>query len=151
MQIRVDDLSGPEIKLLLQEHLADMYAVSPPESVHALDLNELRNSAVTFWTVWDQQQLAGCGAIKELDSTHAEIKSMRTAKDYRGKGISNLLLKHIIETAQNRHYSRLSLETGPQDFFLPARKLYEKFGFTYCEPFADYELDPFSVYMTREI
>lgn len=151
MQIRLDDLSGLEIKLLLEDHLADMYAASPPESVHALDLTELQQASISFWTVWDNQQLAGCGAIKELDSTHAEIKSMRTAKDYRGKGVAVLLMQHILQIAKDRGYTRLYLETGPQDFFLPARKLYEKSGFEYCEPFADYELDPYSVFMTRKI
>jgi putative acetyltransferase len=151
MQIRLDDLSGPEIKLLLEDHLADMYAASPPESVHALDLTQLQQPSISFWTVWDNQQLAGCAAIKELDSTHAEIKSMRTAKAYRGKGVAVLLMQHILQIAKDRGYARLNLETGPQDFFLPARKLYEKFGFEYCEPFADYELDPYSVFMTRKI
>lgn len=151
MQIRLDDLSGLEIKLLLEDHLADMYAASPPESVHALDLTELQQPSISFWTVWDNQQLAGCAAIKELDTTHAEIKSMRTAKDYRGKGVAVLLMQHILQIAKDRGYTRLYLETGPQDFFLPARKLYEKFGFEYCEPFADYELDPYSVFMTRKI
>ncbi len=149
MQLKVDDLQGQEIKMLLEEHLADMYAASPPESVHALDLDELRKPAITFWTVWDDQQLAGCGAIKELNSTHAEIKSMRTATAYRGKGVGKILMNHILDQAKIRGYSRLSLETGPMDFFLPARQLYEKFGFEYCPPFADYELDPYSVFMTR--
>jgi putative acetyltransferase len=151
MQIRLDDLTGPEIKRLLQDHLDDMYAASPPESVHALDLTQLQQPTISFWTVWDNQQLAGCGAVKELDSTQAEIKSMRTAKDYRGKGVAVLLMEHILQIAKDRGYTRLYLETGPQDFFLPARKLYEKFGFEYCEPFADYELDPYSVFMVRSI
>jgi putative acetyltransferase len=151
MQIRLDDLNGPEIKLLLEEHLADMYAVSPPESVHALDLTKLQHPSISFWTVWDGSQLAGCGAIKQLDTTHAEIKSMRTANRYRGKGIGNILMNHILSEGKNRGYTKLSLETGSVDFFLPARKLYEKFGFDYCGPFADYELDPFSVFMMRKI
>jgi putative acetyltransferase len=151
MQLRLDDLQGLEIKMLLEEHLADMYAASPPESVHALDLNELRKPAITFWTVWDDHRLAGCGAIKELDSTHGEIKSMRTATAYRRKGVSKILMDHILDQAKIRGYTRLSLETGPMDFFLPARQLYEKFGFEYCPPFADYKLDPYSVFMTRTI
>jgi putative acetyltransferase len=128
-----------------------MYAASPPESVYALDLDQLREASISFWTIWDNQQLAGCGAIKELDSTQGEIKSMRTAKDYRGKGVAVLLMQHLLQIAKDRGYLRLNLEAGPTDFFLPARKLYEKFGFEYCEPFADYELDPFSVFMTRKI
>jgi len=151
MQIKIDDLQGPEIKLLLEEHLADMYAVSPVESVHALDLNKLRQPEISFWTVWNGDELAACGALKELDKQHAEIKSMRTANSYRGKGVAVFLLKHLIETAQDRQYSRLSLETGTVDFFLPARRLYEKFGFEYCGPFADYTLDPFSAFMTKSL
>jgi putative acetyltransferase len=149
MRIQLDDLKGPEIKTLLEEHLADMYAVSPPESVHALDLGKLRQPCISFWTVWDDQHLAGCVAIKELNQTQGEIKSMRSANRYRGKGVGNLLMQHIVKVAQERKYSQLFLETGSTDFFLPAQKLYEKFGFDYCGPFADYELDPFSVFMVR--
>lgn len=151
MQIRVDDLRGPEIAALLAEHLRDMYATSPPESVHALDLDRLRQPGLTFWTVWDQQQLAGCGALKQLDDRHGEIKSMRTSASFRRRGVAALLLQHLLDEAQRRGYTRLSLETGTMDYFAPARRLYEKFGFTICAPFADYVEDPCSVFMTRSL
>lgn len=151
MLIKIDDLSGPEVAQILTEHLKDMYAVSPPESVHALDLDELRQPGITFWSVWDGEKLAGCGAIKELDTTHAEIKSMRTADAYRGKGVAVKLMAHILAVAAERKYDRLSLETGPEEFFLPARKLYERFGFEYCGPYGDYPEDPHSTFMTKEL
>lgn len=151
MQIRIDALTSPEITELLNEHLQDMYATSPPESVHALDLEKLRQPEITFWSVWENNQLLGCGALKELDPTHAEIKSMRSASRFRGKGVGKKMLEHILQVARERNYSTLSLETGPQDFFTPARKLYERFGFEYCGPFADYVEDPYSVFMTRKI
>ena len=151
MLIKIDDLCSPEVAKILQEHLDDMYAVSPPESVHALDLKALRQPNITFWSVWDAEHLAGCGAIKELYEGHAEIKSMRTASAYRGKGVSVKLMEHIMVVAAERNYQRLSLETGPQDFFLPARKLYERFGFEYCGPFGDYSEDPYSVFMTKAL
>ena len=151
MDIRIDDLSGPEIAELLQEHLRDMYRVSPPESVHALDLDSLRKPEITFWTIWDAGILAGCGAIKELDPQHAEIKSMRTASSHRRKGVAKQLLQHLLDEAKQRGYTRVSLETGSMDFFLPARALYASFGFKNCPPFADYIADPNSVFMTKEL
>jgi len=151
MLIKIDDLRGPEVAQILTEHLTDMYAVSPPESVHALDLDKLRKPEITFWSVWDGNQLAGCGALKELDATHAEIKSMRTANAYRGKGVAVKIMEHILGVAAERNYQRLSLETGPQEFFLPARKLYERFGFEYCGPFGDYAEDPYSTFMTKSL
>jgi putative acetyltransferase len=151
MLIKIDDLRGPEVAQILTEHLNDMYAVSPPESVHALDLEKLRQPEITFWSVWDGNQIAGCGAIKELDATHAEIKSMRTANSYRGKGVAVTIMEHILRVAAERQYHRLSLETGPQEFFLPARKLYERFGFEYCGPFGDYAEDPYSTFMTKSL
>ena len=151
MLIRLDDLTGPEIGALLEEHLRDMHERSPPESVHALDLAALRNPAITFWTVWSQGQLLGCGALKELDPTHGEIKSMRTASTERRKGVGRAMLEHIVAQAHHRAYARLSLETGSMAAFEPARRLYERFGFTYCAPFADYTEDTNSVFMTRTL
>lgn len=151
MEIVVDDLSGPAIADFLQEHLRDMRAVSPQESVHALDLEGLRTPGVTFWTVWDDHTIAGCGALKELDRWHAEIKSMRTSSAYRQKGVASMLLRHILSVAKERGYRRLSLETGSMTFFDPARKLYAKFGFEYCAPFSQYKEDPNSVFMTKEL
>ncbi|MET8146088.1 GNAT family N-acetyltransferase [Sphaerisporangium sp. NPDC005288] len=151
IEIVVDDLSGPPIAEFLQAHLAEMRSITPPESVHALDLDALRKPDVTFWSVMDGGILVGCGAIKRLDAEHAEVKSMRTAPRRKRSGVATLLLEHIIGEARREGFTRLSLETGSQEFFLPARRLYEKLGFAYCEPFADYGHDPNSVYMTRTL
>ena len=129
VEIRIDDLTSPEIAELLEEHLRDMYAASPPESVHALDLSKLRKPEITFWSAWVGGDLVGCGALKELEPGHAEIKSMRSANRFRGTGVGKKMLEHILQVARERNYTRLSLETGTQDFFLPARKLYERYGF----------------------
>lgn len=151
MKIVVDDLSGPEIARFLEEHVEQMLSITPPESKHALDLDGLRKPGITFWSVLDADTLVGCGAIKELDACHAEVKSMRTASTRKRSGIASALLEHIITEARGMGFSRLSLETGSAEFFRPARKLYEKFGFDYCEPFADYRPDPHSVFMTRTL
>jgi putative acetyltransferase len=149
--IKLDDLSGPEVADLLAEHLSDMHVHSPPESVHALDLDSLRKPEITFWSVWSGEKLVGCGALKELDREHGEVKSMRTAIKFRGQGGGKLILRHILDEAKTRGYKRLSLETGSMAAFDPARRLYESHGFTYCGPFADYILDPNSVFMTMEL
>ena len=151
MHIRLDDLSGPQIRDLLEEHLRSMHRHSPPESVHALDLAGLRRPEITFWTAWETGDLLGCGALKELDARHAEIKSMRTSSRHLRKGIARAMLGHIVAEARLRAYARLSLETGSAAAFEPARRLYESFGFRYCGPFADYVDDPHSVFMTREV
>lgn len=151
MQIRVDDLAGAEIRALLAEHLDNMRQLSPPESVHALDLPALVKPGITFWSVWSDSELLGCGALKELGSAHGEVKSMRTASPHRRKGVGRAMLQHIIAEARRRSYARLSLETGSTSAFQPARTLYESFGFTYCPPFADYTDDPNSVFMTRTL
>lgn len=151
MKIVVDDLTGPEIAEFLDEHVQQMRSLTPLESKHALDLDALRDPGITFWSMFDGDALVGCGAIKRLDAGHAELKSMRTAPDRQRGGIGSRLLEHIIGEATRMGFTRLSLETGSADFFRPARRLYEKFGFTFCEPFADYRLDPHSVYMTRTL
>lgn len=151
MEIRVDDLRGAEIARLLEQHLQDMRRVSPPESVHALDLDRLRVPEITFWTVWAGNALAGCGAIKELAPDHGEIKSMRTAPEFRNRGVASLMLNHIIQEAKKRQYTRLSLETGSMAFFEPARRLYQKYGFAPCGPFSNYQEDPNSVFMTMQL
>ncbi|MEI2454705.1 GNAT family N-acetyltransferase [Lysobacter firmicutimachus] len=151
MDIRIDDLTGSEIHALLQEHLRDMAELSPPESVHALDLDGLRRPDIRFWTVWEKGQLLGCGALRELDSTHGEIKSMRTAEAHRRKGVATRMLGHILDEASRRGYRRLSLETGSMAGFAPARTLYAQFGFVECAPFGDYVEDPNSVFMTRSL
>ncbi|HSG64959.1 MAG TPA: GNAT family N-acetyltransferase [Gammaproteobacteria bacterium] len=149
MDIRLDDLSGAEIARFLEEHLAELRSVSPPESTHALDLDELRQPDVTFWTVWDGAELVGCGALKALDAAHVEIKSMRTRPAARG--IGSALLRHMLEAARARGFRRVSLETGSMAYFEPARRLYRKHGFSVCAPFAGYRLDPNSVFMTLEL
>ena len=151
MLIRIDDLGGPEIQALLEDHLRDMRELSPPESVHALDLAGLRKPGITFWTAWSQRELLGCGALKELGPAHGEIKSMRTSPTRRRQGVGRAMLKHIVAEARSRSYARLSLETGAMEAFAPARQLYESFGFAYCAPFADYTDDPNSVFMTRAL
>lgn len=148
MHIQIDDLTHPQVLALLNEHLANMYELSPPESVHALDVSKLRAPGITFWTAWDEGVLLGCGALKELSSQHAEVKSMRTPAALRRKGAARAVLAHIIDVARERRYERLSLETGSVTAFVPAQKLYESFGFTYCGPFEGYTADPHSVFMT---
>jgi putative acetyltransferase len=151
MNIKIDDLTGSEIHELLHEHLQGMALHSPPESVHALDIEGLRKPDITFWSVWENGELLGCGALKELNSQHGEIKSMRTSSLHLRRGVARNLLNHIIEEAKGRDYKRLSLETGSMKAFEPARNLYSNFGFTCCGPFADYVEDPNSIFMTREL
>ncbi|KIL37142.1 acetyltransferase [Gordoniibacillus kamchatkensis] len=151
MDIRVDDLTGPEVTALIREHLQSMFLHSPPESVHALDIEKLKKPEITFWSAWEQGELVGCGALKELDGRHGEVKSMRTASGHLRKGVARQMLQHIVDEAKRRGYKRLSLETGSMAAFEPARRLYESFGFAYCEPFADYIEDPNSVFMTKEV
>jgi putative acetyltransferase len=151
MRIEIDDLSRPAIQALLNEHLQSMYELSPPESVHALDLEKLRKPEITFWSVWEGPLLIGCGALKELDPRHGEIKSMRTPVALRRKGAGRAILAHIIEVARSRDYERLSLETGAHEAFRPAQRLYESVGFAYCGPFGDYPEDPNSVFMTMRL
>lgn len=151
MNIEIDDLSRPAIHALLAEHLESMYAIGPPESVHALDLDELRKPDVTFWSAWEGPVLLGVGALKELNPTHGEVKSMRTPHAHRRKGVGRAILTHIIAVARSRRYERLSLETGSKEPFKPARQLYGSFGFEYCAPFGDYVDDPNSVFMSMRL
>jgi putative acetyltransferase len=148
MNIEIDDLTRPEIHALLEEHIRNMYEVSPPESVHALDLAKLRKPEITFWTAWEGPLLVGCGALKEMDGKQGEVKSMRTPAAIRRRGAGRAILAHIIEVAKSRGYERLSLETGSQDAFKPALQLYTSFGFEVCGPFAGYTDDPNSIFMT---
>ena len=151
MIIKPDNLTSPEVHQLLQQHLQSMALHSPPESIHALDIDALRQPGITFWTAWDTDELLGCGALKELDAQHAEIKSMRTASAHLRKGVANALLAHIMDEAKRRGYQRLSLETGSAAAFEPAHRLYAASGFALCGPFAGYAADPYSVFMSREI
>jgi putative acetyltransferase len=151
MQIRIDDLRSPEVAALLDAHLTQAQAASPRESMHALDLNALRSPEITFWTVWDGARLLGCGALRELDPSHGEIKSMHTAAPFRGRGVAKRLLAHIVDEARLRSYKRLSLETGLVDAFAPARALYSRFGFVVCPPFGEHVVDPYSVFMMLDL
>lgn len=148
MRIERDDPSRPDVRALLEEHLRNMHELSPPESVHALDVDRLKAPGITFWSVRDGAVLLGCGALKELDPLHGEIKSMRTPQSLRRRGAGRAMLAHLIHEARSRGYKRLSLETGAVEAFMPALRLYENFGFTHCGPFADYKPDPNSVFMT---
>ena len=151
MRIEKDDLTRPEVAALLAEHLASMHRQSPPGSVHALPLEALRQPEITFWSAWENEELLGCGALKELHARHGEIKSMRTAGGHLRKGVATALLRHILGEARSRGYGRLSLETGAQSGFEAARQLYARHGFSRCAPFADYTDDPHSVFMTAEL
>ncbi|MDZ7937415.1 MAG: GNAT family N-acetyltransferase [Rhodoferax sp.] len=151
MEIRLDDLRGTAIASLLQLHLDAMHQHSPPESVHALDLEALRHPSITFWTAWEREDLMGCGALKQMDATHAELKSMRTAEAHVRKGVARALLRHIEAAARAKGIRRLYLETGQHAPFSAAQKLYQSEGFVACGPFADYVLDPYSLFMTKAL
>jgi putative acetyltransferase len=152
MAIRDGGLDEPQVIALLREHAQGMLASSPPGSCHFLDLSGLKTPEVTFWSAWDGEELAGIGALKELDSQHGEIKSMRTAAAHLGKGVAGRILEQILATARDRGYRRLSLETGSTPAFDAARALYRRFGFSECGAFADYPAnDPFSRFMTRAL
>ncbi len=151
MQILLDDPTRSDVAALLEEHLADMYATSPPESVHALDPASLTGSDISFWTLREDGAVLGCTALKQLGPGHGEIKSMRTATAARRRGVAARLLDHVLAEARAAGYGRLSLETGPQHFFAPARSLYASRGFAECGPFGSYALDPNSVFMTLDL
>lgn len=149
--IREDDLCGSAIRRLLNEHLDNMQEITPPGSVHAMDIDRLRSPDITFWTAWQGAELLGCAALRELDATRGEIKSMRTAIEHRRQGVASLLLAHLVGEAVKRGYSRLLLETGAFPAFEPARALYRRHGFAFCGPFAEYRDDPNSMFMCREL
>ena len=151
IEIRLDDLSGDAIRELIAFHLDGMHDTSPPESVHALDIDGLRHPSITFWSAWIDGELAGIGALKTIDAERGELKSMRVDDRFRGSGVGRAILRHIVEAARERGMTSLWLETGSPEDFLPAVRLYESEGFTRCGPFEGYTDDPFSVFMTRTI
>lgn len=151
MEIRIGDLTNTAVISLLEEHHQDMLKHSPAESVHALDLSALSHHDITFCSVWHNNELAGCGALKALDECHGEIKSMRTSKNFLRQGVAKLLVEHMIEQARLRGYQKLSLETGTMAAFKPAQKLYQQLGFEVCLPFADYQEDPYSTFMSKAL
>ncbi|MDP2772117.1 MAG: GNAT family N-acetyltransferase [Nocardioides sp.] len=147
--IALDDLGGADVVAFLEEHVTQLRDVTPPGSSHALDLDGLRASDVTFWTATDGDgELLGCAALKALTAEHAELKSMRTAGHRTRQGVATTLLRHVLDEARAAGFSRVSLETGSFDFFAPARALYARHGFVECEPFGDYRPDPHSTFMT---
>jgi putative acetyltransferase len=151
MRIELDDLSGQEITTLLRQHLQNLSSISPPESVHALSIEGLRQPHISVYSAWQDGELIGCGALKELSSEHAEIKSMRTVAAHLRKGVASRVLQHLLDEAKRRGYRKVSLETGSMKEFEPARRLYLKFGFKFCGPFEGYVEDPNSVFMTMKL
>lgn len=151
MRIQLDDPARPEVLVLLQEHLRNMHEISPPESIHALDVDRLKGPDISFWTISEGDTLLGCGALKQIDPQHGELKSMRTPHALRRRGAGRAMLAYLIDEAHRRGYARLSLETGAMDAFKPAWTLYASFGFTFCQPFADYRPDPNSVFMRLDL
>ena len=151
MEIAEDDLTSAEVVAFLEAHVAQLRATSPPESTHVLDLAGLRAPGLRFWSAHDAGELVGCVALKRLDDHHGELKSMRTAPHLTGRGIGARLVAHVLDAARADGFTRLSLETGSQDFFAPARRLYARHGFTECGPFGAYRPDPSSTFMTRAL
>lgn len=151
MEIQLGNLDSDEVKQLLQDHHEEMLKHSPLESVHALDITALKDPSVSFWIVRINGELAGCGALKKLSDQHAELKSMRTASKFLRKGVAAKLLSHMLEVAQKEAFEEVSLETGTMKAFIPAQTLYKQFGFTECQPFGDYQEDPFSMFFTKRI
>ena len=151
MRIETGMLSDPRIGRLLSEHLEDMAERTPPEDVHALDLDGLSVPEITLFSAWIDEELLGCGALKELSRDHGEIKSMRTAEVHVRKGVAAAILAHIIAEARRRGYQQLFLETSSSPAFRPAHALYEKFGFSFCGPFGDYESGTSSRFMTLQL
>lgn len=151
MQVTTGDLNNPKLQSLLIYHFQDLQSKSTPETSFVLDLSALRKPNITIYTVWEGDELLGCGAIKELDSTHGEIKSMRTAPEHLRKGVARVLVQHMITEAKRRKYNRLSLETGTVAAFANAKRLYEGCGFERCEPFADYVAHEDNMFMTIKL
>lgn len=146
-----DDLTGADVVGLLALHLEEMHRLSPPCKVHAMPVERLREPDVTFYSAWDGDNLAAVGALREMDATRGELKSMRATPGYRGKGAGEAILLHLIGEARRRGYSWLGLETGRPAAYLPAQNLYRKHGFADCEDFGDYLGDEFSMCMSRTL
>ena len=146
-----NNFDHPEVNDLLIKHFIELRSVSPEGSAHVLDIPGLKVSSIKFWSLWDENQLIGCGALKFLDETHGEFKSIRVADKFRGKGAGEKIISHLIAEAKKIGIKKLSVETGTGEFFSSARKLFQKFGFKKCEPFAHYKEDPNSCYFNLEI
>jgi putative acetyltransferase len=151
VEFRPDDLSGEPTRRLIARHLAGMRANSPVDAVHALDVDALRQPGVTFWSAWSGNEIAGCGALKQLDAERGELKSMRVADDFLGQGVGRALLEYLISEARGKGMTSLWLETGSSAAFTPAIRMYETAGFVRCGAFDGYVENPFSIFMTRAI
>ena len=151
MKVIENNFDNAEVNHLLTKHFIELRSVSPDDSCHVLDIKGLKDSSIKFWSFWDNNQLIGCAALKFLDYEHGEFKSIRVEDNSRGKGVGKKIISHLIEVAKNEGIKRLSIETGAGDFFKSARKLFKKFGFKTCRPFADYKEDPNSCYFDLEI
>ena len=146
-----NNFDHPEVNSLLTKHFIELRSVSPEGSTHVLDIPGLKISSIKFWSLWDNDQLIGCGALKFLSEIHGEFKSIRVADKHRQKGMGKKIISHLIAEAKKIGIKKLSIETGAGEFFLPARKLFMKFGFKSCKPFAHYKEDPNSCYFDLEI
>ena len=140
-----------EVNDLLKKHFIELRSVSPAGSTHVLDIDGLKDPSIKFWSLWENNKLIGCGALKFLEKDHGEFKSIRVADEFRKKGIGERIIKHLIDEAKKLEISKLSIETGAGEFFAPARKLFKKFGFKKCKPFAHYKEDPNSCYYNLNI
>ena len=145
-----NNFDHPEVNSLLTKHFIELRSVSPEGSAHVLDIPGLKISSIKFWSLWDNNQLIGCGALKFLSNTHGEFKSIRVADKHRKKGMGEKIISHLITEAKKIGIKKLSIETGAGEFFLPARKLFKKFGFKTCKPFAHYKDDPNSCYFSLD-
>ena len=145
------NFDNSEVNNLLKKHFIELRSVSPAGSTHVLDIDGLKDPSIKFWSLWENNKLVGCGALKFLEKNHGEFKSIRVADEFKKKGIGERIINHLIEEAKKLKISKLSIETGAGDFFLPARNLFSKFGFKKCPPFAHYKDDPNSCYYTLNI
>ena len=146
-----NNFDDPQVNELLTKHFIELRSVSPEGSSHVLDIPGLKDPSIKFWSLWENNKLVGCGALKFLEKNHGEFKSIRVADEFKKKGIGERIIKHLIDEAIKLKISKLSIETGAGEFFLPARKLFVKFGFKSCPPFAHYKEDPNSCYYTLNI
>ena len=146
-----NNFDNPEVNELLTKHFIELRSVSPEGSTHVLDIPGLKEKGIKFWSLWDEKKLIGCGALKFINEEHGEFKSIRIHDDFRKKGLGTEVINHLINEAKKLKIKRLSIETGAGDFFIPARKLFKKAGFTPCKPFAHYKEDANSVYLTKLI
>ena len=145
------NFNNSEVNDLLKKHFIELRSVSPAGSTHVLDIDGLKDPSIKFWSLWEDNKLIGCGALKFLEKEHGEFKSIRVANEFRKNGIGERIINHLIEEAKKLKITKLSIETGAGEFFLPARKLFSKFGFKHCHPFAHYKDDPNSCYYTLNL